>query len=113
MSSNSPSSAVPDESSRRTERLNVRLSPEALATIREAAAAQQQDLTSFVLGAALDRARAVLVEDRLLRLTPYEVRHLEDALDRDPQVNTVLAARLRRAQLQNGSPSQEQDLAPA
>jgi hypothetical protein len=41
------------------------------------------------------------------------VRQLEDALDRDPQVNTVLAARLRRAQLQNGSPSQEQDLAPA
>ena len=105
--------AVPDESSRRTERINVRLSPEALTTIREAASAQQQDLTSFVLGAALDRARAVLVEDRLMRLTPHEVQQLEDALDRGPQVNPVLATRLRRARLQNGQAEQRSGLAPA
>lgn len=47
---------------------------------------QQQDVTSFVLGAALERARAVLAEDRLLRLTPHEVNQLEQALDREPHV---------------------------
>jgi len=44
----------------RTARLDMRLTPQALLLIRGAAAAQNQDVTSFVLGAALDRARAVL-----------------------------------------------------
>lgn len=50
----------------RTARLNMRLTPQALQLIREAAAAQSQDVTSFVLGAALDRARAVLTRQREL-----------------------------------------------
>lgn len=80
----------------KTQRLNIRLSADALDTIREAAAVQQQDVTSFVLGAALERARAVLAEDRLLRLTPHEVNQLEKALDREPQVVPQLAALYRR-----------------
>ncbi len=106
MSSITPFDVLPDESGKRTERLNVRLTPEAHATIREAAATQGQDLTSFVLGAALDRARAILVEDRLMRLTPHEVQQIENALDREPKVSAVLAARLRRVRLQAGEASQ-------
>lgn len=45
--------------------MNLRCSAEAIATLREAAELQGQDLTSFVLGAALDRARSVLAEDRI------------------------------------------------
>jgi len=41
----------------RTARLNMRIAPDALETIREAAIAQQQDITGFALGAAMDRAR--------------------------------------------------------
>lgn len=82
--------------SAKSERLNLRASSEALETIREAARVQQQDLTSFVLGAALERARAVLAEDRLLRLTPHEVNQLEKALDAEPQVVPQLAALFRR-----------------
>ena len=66
-------------------RINLRLSPEALETIRIAANVQQQDLTSFVLGAVMERARAVLAEDRILRLTPHEVNQLEQALDSEPE----------------------------
>jgi uncharacterized protein (DUF1778 family) len=77
-------------------RINLRLSPEALETVREAAAVQQQDLTSFVLGAAMERARAVLAEDRILRLTPHEVNQLERALDSDPEVVPQLRAFIRR-----------------
>lgn len=80
----------------KSERLNLRLSDEALETIREAAAVQQQDVTSFVLGSALERARTVLAEDRLLRLTPHEVNQLERALDAEPQVVPQLAALFRR-----------------
>lgn len=80
----------------KSERINVRLSSDALETIRAAADVQQQDLTSFVLGAAMERARAVLAEDRLLRLTPHEVNKLEKALDSEPEVVPQLRAFLQR-----------------
>jgi len=64
--------------------------------IRAAASVQQQDLTSFVLGAAMERARAVLAEDRILRLTPHEVNQLERVLDSEPEVVPQLRALIRR-----------------
>jgi uncharacterized protein (DUF1778 family) len=70
----------------RSTRLSMRIAPDALDTIREAAAAQQQDVTSFVLGAAMDRARAVLAEQRVLALTTRESTQLQAELDRDPRV---------------------------
>lgn len=79
----------------KTDRLNLRCSSATLATLREAADAQDQDLTSFILGAALDRARSVLAEDRVLRLTPHEVLQLEQALDAQPTIVPQLAALLR------------------
>ncbi len=77
--------------SAKTERMNLRCSAETIATLREAAELQGQDLTSFVLGAALDRARSVLAEDRILRLDPVEVLQLEKALDAEPSVIPQLA----------------------
>lgn len=77
-------------------RLNMRLSAESLDTIKEAAAVQQQDLTSFVLGAALDRARTVLAEERILRLGPSDIQRLEAMLDREPEVIPQLAALISR-----------------
>ncbi len=85
-----------NDTSAKDARLNMRLTTEALETIKEAAAVQQQDLTSFVLGAALDRARAVLAEERILRLSPQDLLQLEAVLDREPQVIPQLAALLNR-----------------
>lgn len=82
----------------RSARLNMRVSPEALEQLRAAADLQQQDLTAFVLGAALEKARAVLIDDQVLHLTAADVTQLERALDRAPQVNDQLLRRLRRAQ---------------
>lgn len=48
----------------RTARLNMRLTPDALQLLREASRLQGQDVTSFVLGAALDHARRVLIAHR-------------------------------------------------
>jgi uncharacterized protein (DUF1778 family) len=80
----------------KSERINVRLSPDALETIRAAANLQEQDLTSFVLGAAMERARAVLAEDRIFRLTSHDVLQLEKALDSEPEVIPQLKAFLER-----------------
>lgn len=78
-------------STQRNARLDMRLSAEALATIREAAAVQQQDVTSFVLGAAMDRAREVLINERVLVLSSSEATRLESALDSEPRVVPELA----------------------
>ena len=79
----------------RSARLNMRIAPQALDTIRRAAAAQQQDVSSFVLGAAMERARAVLVEEGALVLTARDAAQLDEALDHEPRVVPELAALLR------------------
>jgi len=82
---------------RRDERLNMRISSEALTLIREAAAAQNQDVTSFVLGAALDRAREVRFNEQFMELTLNDILDIEAALMREPQVLEQFVHRLRRA----------------
>lgn len=82
--------------SARSRRVNMRLTPEALDIIKQACNVQQQDVTSFVLGAALERARAVLAEDRILKLSTHEVQQLEQDLERDPEAIPQLQAMLHR-----------------
>jgi uncharacterized protein (DUF1778 family) len=50
------------EKDRRTSRMNMRLTPDDLAVLKTAARTQHQDLTTFVLAAALERARQVINE---------------------------------------------------
>ncbi len=79
-------------------RINMRIDEENLALIKEAAAANGQDMTSFVLGAALDRARSVVLETRVTRLSPSEAARFEAALDAEPRVIPELAELLREGQ---------------
>lgn len=79
----------------KTERLNLRCSADAMDILREAARVQGQDLTSFMMGASLDRARQILAEDRMLHLTPAEVIQLEQALDAEGGSSPQLAALVR------------------
>lgn len=76
--------------SEKSERVNLRCTTAALSTLRQAAELQGQDLTSFVMSAAIDRARDVLTEDRILRLDPADVIQLERALDAPAAVNPQL-----------------------
>jgi uncharacterized protein (DUF1778 family) len=75
----------------RTSRINMRINEECLEQLRAAAMVEQQDLSAFVLGSAMDRARKVLLEDRVLKLSPAEVMQLERALERDPVVPKALS----------------------
>lgn len=79
-------------------RINMRVDEENLALIKEAADANGQDMTSFVLGAALDRARAVVLGARVTRLSPSEAARFEAALDAEPRVIPELAELMREAQ---------------
>ena len=75
----------------RTSRINMRINQDSLEQLRAAAIVEQQDLSAFVLGSAMERARKVLLEDRVLKLSPAEVMQLERALDRDPVVPKALS----------------------
>ena len=79
-------------------RINMRIEEENLELIREAAAANGQDMTSFVLGAALDRARAVVLEARVTRLSAAEAARFEAALDSDAEPAPELVELLREGQ---------------
>jgi uncharacterized protein (DUF1778 family) len=74
----------------------MRISPEALELLRSAAAKQEQDLSAFVLGTAMERARAILLEDHVLRLSPRAVLQLEKALGDDAVVVRPLIELIRR-----------------
>ena len=87
-----------------TARLNMRIDPEALTTIREAAAAQQQDVTSFVLGAAMDRARTVVRDWHETRLTLVEARKFEALLDREGTTNPGLLALIKEGEARRIGP---------
>ncbi len=78
-----------------SKRINMRITPDNLDLIREASEANSQDMTSFVLGAALDRARQVVLESRVTRLTPSEASRLEALLESAPAEIPALTALLR------------------
>lgn len=66
-------------------RINMRISEDNLALIKNAAEENGQDMTSFVLGAALDRARAVVLQAHVTRLSASEAARFEAILEREPR----------------------------
>jgi uncharacterized protein (DUF1778 family) len=86
--------------STRSQRVNMRIAPESLDLLRRAARTQQQDLSSFVLGAALDRARAVMTEVQILELSATEAARLDALLEEEPRVLPRLAEAIRAARAQ-------------
>lgn len=80
----------------KSERLNLRLSPESDGLIREGATLSGQDVTSFMVSAALDRARSLIIEDNLVRLSPVDARDLIQAIDRETSPVPRLVELLRR-----------------
>lgn len=81
-------------------RVNMRVSEENLELIKEAAATNGQDMTSFVLGAALDQARRVVLEARVTRLTADEAMRLDAALDAEPEAIPALTNLLKATRAQ-------------
>lgn len=94
------------QESSRSSRLNMRISPESHELLRSAAAMQQQDVSSFVLGAALERARAIVIENQVIRLSPHAVMLLEKELASDAKIVPQLAELFRQM---NGSEVQSTD----
>jgi uncharacterized protein (DUF1778 family) len=64
----------------RSERLSLRLTGAAKEQLRTASELAQQDLSSFVLGAALEKARQVHLDNLVITLSPSDFAFLEDVI---------------------------------
>lgn len=68
---------------RRTDRISLRVSPEAKRRLEQAATYSRKSLTDFIADIALERAEAISRERELITLAPEEWRRFE-ALLLDP-----------------------------
>lgn len=85
------------ETAVKAQKINMRISSVALSQLREAAAANQQDLTSFVLGAALSYARQIMIERKTLELTEAEWTSLQAILDDESPLAPEVRAKYAKA----------------
>ncbi|WP_294539167.1 DUF1778 domain-containing protein [uncultured Rhodoblastus sp.] len=71
--------------SSRTEKLDLRLTPEAKRTLAAAAKAERRSLSDFVLASALGRAEEALADRRVFQLSPEKWQAFVTALDNPPR----------------------------
>lgn len=72
-------------STARSEKLDLRLTPEAKRRITAAAEAQQRTVSEFVLQSALERADEALADRRVFRLSAEQWEKFQAALDAPPR----------------------------
>ena len=80
----------------RSEKLDLRLTPDAKRTLQTAAAASNRSVSDFVLESALDRAAETLPDPTRFLLGPDQWAEFQALLDADPRSNPRLAELLRR-----------------
>lgn len=72
-------------SASRSEKLDLRLSPEAKRRIAAAAKAEHRSVSDFVLKSALDQADQTLADRRVFRLSAEDWEKFQEALDAPPR----------------------------
>jgi uncharacterized protein (DUF1778 family) len=78
------------------DRLQIRLDPAEKRLLEQAAAADHQSVSAFVLRAAALRAEEILADRTVIRLSPQGAATLDEALARPAAINERLAAALER-----------------
>jgi uncharacterized protein (DUF1778 family) len=81
---------------RRSERINLRVEPEADELLRAAARAQHKSLSAFMVESALERAREIMDVERRIVLQAEEFDRIIDELERPGRVITPLVEVARR-----------------
>lgn len=76
--------------------MQIRLDAAEKHLLERAAAAEHQNVSTFVLHAAASRAEEILAERSVIGLSPLGAEALEQALARPAEVNERLATALRR-----------------
>ena len=84
---------------RRSEKLDLRLTPEAKQTLQAAAVANGRSVSEFVLDSALARAQEILPDRRQFFLNAEQWEKFLEALDRPPRPMPRLERLLREPSL--------------
>ncbi|OLP59281.1 hypothetical protein BJF93_05200 [Xaviernesmea oryzae] len=87
----------------RTEKLDLRLTPEAKRTLAAAAEAERRTLSDFVLASALGRAEEALADRRVFQLAPEQWDAFVSALNAPPRDLPRLRKLLNEPSLFSGS----------
>jgi uncharacterized protein (DUF1778 family) len=85
-----------DHRQNRTERLEARIAPEALAIVRRAAELQGRSVSDFVVAAAQEAAQKTVSEVEVIRLSRAAQEQFAKLLTRPPAPNAVLKKALAR-----------------
>jgi uncharacterized protein (DUF1778 family) len=74
----------------RTERVEARLTPDALAVIRLAAQIQGRSISDFMVVAAQEAARKTIEEDRIIRLSIEDQQRFAEVLLDPPELSPAM-----------------------
>lgn len=77
-------------SSTRSERIEARITPDALAVVRRAAELQGRSLSDFIIAAAEDAARKTIEETHVIRLSVEDQQRFIDLLLNPPPPTAAL-----------------------
>lgn len=88
---------------RRSEKLDLRLTPAAKQTLHDAAAASQRSVSDFVLESALARAEETLIDRRQFGLGAEQWQAFMAALDAPPKQHPRLRRLLTEASVFEGA----------
>ncbi len=77
-------------------RIALRTSDETKARLKEAARITDQDLSSFILDAANSRARQVLLEEQVMRLSDRDFELIEQLITDPAEPNDALRKLVRK-----------------
>ena len=87
----------------RSEKLDLRLTPQAKRRLYAAAQAAERSVSDFVLQSALERADETLADRRLFSLDPEQWARFQAALDAPPRSHLRLERLLREPSIFEGS----------
>lgn len=74
----------------RTARIEARISPEILATVKRAAEIEGRSVSDFVVAAAQEAARRTIEDTNVLRLSLEDQRVIAEAIQNPPEPNEAL-----------------------
>lgn len=81
---------MPNEEPNRTARIEARIAPDALATVRRAAEIQGRSISDFVVAAAQAEAERTIETTQIIRLSVEDQRAFADAIINPPPPNDAL-----------------------
>ena len=82
-------------------RINMRISKKNHEEIKAAAQLAEQDVTTFMISAAMEKAEKLIANSNIIKLTAVEAIALEKLLKDPPPMNARLRALIKKANAQS------------